>query len=57
MSVTMGRLDKLHSNRPQDVMKDKRRYMPGLDGLRALAVLAVIAYHFNWGVASGDYWE
>ncbi|RJG23510.1 acyltransferase family protein [Paenibacillus thiaminolyticus] len=53
MSVTMGRLDKLHSNRPQDVMKDKRRYMPGLDGLRALAVLAVIAYHFNWGVASG----
>lgn len=53
MSLTMGRLDKLHSNRPLDVMKDKRRYMPGLDGLRALAVLAVIAYHFNWGVASG----
>lgn len=31
----------------------KRRYMPGLDGLRALAVLAVIAYHFNWDWASG----
>lgn len=25
----------------------KRRYMPGLDELRALAVLAVIAYHLN----------
>ncbi|WP_206830271.1 acyltransferase family protein [Alicyclobacillus fructus] len=29
------------------------RYMPGLDGLRALAVLAVIAYHVNWGGAPG----
>ncbi|MCS4486790.1 acyltransferase family protein [Staphylococcus americanisciuri] len=25
----------------------KTRYMPGLDGLRAIAVLAVIIYHFN----------
>ncbi|MFT8318190.1 MAG: acyltransferase family protein [Sporolactobacillus sp.] len=25
----------------------KRRYMPGLDGLRALAILAVIAYHLG----------
>ncbi|MFF2154455.1 acyltransferase family protein [Paenibacillus chitinolyticus] len=24
-----------------------KRYMPGLDGLRALSVLAVVAYHFN----------
>jgi peptidoglycan/LPS O-acetylase OafA/YrhL len=24
-----------------------QRYMPGLDGLRAIAVLAVIAYHLN----------
>ena len=30
-----------------------RRYMPGLDGLRALAVLAVIAYHLNPSWAPG----
>lgn len=29
------------------------RYMPGLDGLRALAVFAVIAYHLNVGWAPG----
>ncbi|MBB6672733.1 acyltransferase family protein [Cohnella nanjingensis] len=29
------------------------RYMPGLDGLRALAVMAVIAYHLGFGWASG----
>ena len=32
---------------------DARRYMPGLDGLRALAVLAVIAYHVNMPWAGG----
>lgn len=32
---------------------DARRYMPGLDGLRALAVLAVIAYHLNLSWAPG----
>ncbi len=32
---------------------DARRYMPGLDGLRALAVLAVIAYHLNLPWAPG----
>jgi peptidoglycan/LPS O-acetylase OafA/YrhL len=29
------------------------RYIPGLDGLRAVAVLAVIAYHVNLGWAQG----
>jgi peptidoglycan/LPS O-acetylase OafA/YrhL len=31
----------------------RERYMPGLDGLRALAVLAVIAYHLEFGWAKG----
>ena len=31
-----------------------QRYMPGLDGLRALAVLAVIAYHLELGWAPGS---
>ncbi|GIO40987.1 hypothetical protein J41TS4_07450 [Paenibacillus apis] len=30
-----------------------RRYMPGLDGLRALSVLAVIAYHLDLKWAQG----
>ncbi|MGE6516680.1 acyltransferase family protein [Lysinibacillus sphaericus] len=31
------------------------RYIPGLDGIRALAVLAVIAYHFDFNWASGGF--
>ena len=30
-----------------------RRYIPGLDGLRAFAVLAVIAYHLHLSWAPG----
>jgi len=32
---------------------NNKRYMPGLDGLRAIAVLAVIAYHLNVQVVPG----
>ncbi len=34
-------------------VEERRRYMPGLDGLRAIAVLAVIAYHLNFPWAEG----
>jgi peptidoglycan/LPS O-acetylase OafA/YrhL len=37
---------------PEPITRD-RRYMPGLDGLRALAVIAVIVYHLGFGWASG----
>lgn len=33
----------------------KSRYMPGLDGIRAFAVFAVIAYHMGFGWASGGF--
>jgi peptidoglycan/LPS O-acetylase OafA/YrhL len=31
------------------------RYLPGLDGLRALAIFGVFAYHLGFGWASGGY--
>jgi peptidoglycan/LPS O-acetylase OafA/YrhL len=34
-------------------VKRNERYMPGLDGLRAIAVLAVIAFHLGFGWAPG----
>ena len=34
-------------------VEGSQRYVAGLDGLRALAVLAVIAYHVNFGWAQG----
>jgi peptidoglycan/LPS O-acetylase OafA/YrhL len=37
---------------PEPVRRSQR-YMPGLDGLRAVAVLVVIAYHLGFGWAPG----
>jgi peptidoglycan/LPS O-acetylase OafA/YrhL len=37
---------------PEPLSPD-RRYLPGLDGLRAVAVVAVLAYHLGFGWASG----
>src|SRR5215471_11081081 len=37
---------------PRSVERE-RRYIPGLDGLRAVAVLCVIAYHINASWAKG----
>lgn len=34
-------------------VNENSRYMAGLDGLRAFAILAVLAYHFNLGWAPG----
>jgi peptidoglycan/LPS O-acetylase OafA/YrhL len=33
----------------------KLSYIPGIDGLRALSVLSVCAFHFGFGVAQGGY--
>jgi peptidoglycan/LPS O-acetylase OafA/YrhL len=37
---------------PEPVKRD-RRYMPGLDGLRAVAVIGVMLYHLKFGWAEG----
>jgi peptidoglycan/LPS O-acetylase OafA/YrhL len=34
-------------------VKRGQRYMPGLDGLRAIAVIGVVLYHLNFGWAEG----
>ena len=34
-------------------VQSNRRYMPGLDGLRAIAVLGVVLYHLKFGWAEG----
>jgi peptidoglycan/LPS O-acetylase OafA/YrhL len=34
-------------------VQSNRRYMPGLDGLRAIAVLGVVLYHLEFGWAEG----
>ena len=38
---------------PEPVGRAGQRYMPGLDGLRAIAVIAVTLYHLNVGFAPG----
>src|ERR1700745_2159080 len=37
---------------PEPVRSDQK-YLPGLDGLRALAVAAVVVYHLGYGWAQG----
>src|SRR3979490_1796333 len=34
-------------------VKGDQKYLPGLDGLRAIAVAAVVAYHLGYGWAQG----
>ena len=41
--------------KPAPARTTKFAYYGSLDGLRALAVLAIIAYHFDYGWARGAY--
>lgn len=41
--------------RSADPLRYRLGYQPALDGIRALSVLAVIAYHFNYGWARGGF--
>lgn len=43
------------SLRSLELGRGQKHYMPGLDGLRALSVLAVIAYHLNFPWAQGGF--
>lgn len=45
----------LASKQSRNVCVKTKRYMPGLDGLRALSILAVIAYHLDFHWASGGF--
>ena len=40
---------------PGDVVRIRGRHLPGLDGLRALAVLGVVAYHLHLRFMAGGY--
>ncbi|MGI8870043.1 MAG: acyltransferase family protein, partial [Mycobacteriales bacterium] len=40
---------------PGPPRSERRRYVPALDGLRAIAVAAVVAYHLGFGWARGGY--
>src|SRR5690606_34820115 len=40
---------------PRRVLPDRLRYLAGLDGLRALAVLAVLVYHADYSWLPGGF--
>jgi peptidoglycan/LPS O-acetylase OafA/YrhL len=53
LSVTPVAVDP--GNNPEVENAVAGRYLPALDGVRAVAILAVIAYHLGYGWASGGY--